>query len=114
MQMLKLTIKVQSITDIITNSSSETFCKVRGNDEETTQNISDIFRALFIDHYDADVQLAMRESNYDPETGEDGDVYWLLFEKPCWGTPSIFYIEAIEAILIKNGITNYEIEEIDC
>jgi hypothetical protein len=96
--MLQIAIKIQSISDIITNSSSEVFCSITGQDIKA---IKDIIIPLF------------------PNTdSEMGPIAYLNEEDSCvvieipYGLDGVadFYKEGLEAILDKYLGGHYNIE----
>lgn len=96
--MLRIAIKIQSMSDIITNSSSEVFCTIKGQDIKA---IKDIIIPLF------------------PNTdSEMGPVAYLNEEYSCivieipYGLDGVadFYKEGLEAILDKYLGGHYYIE----
>jgi hypothetical protein len=96
--MLQIAIKIQSISDIITNSSSEVFCSITGQDIKA---IKDIIIPLF------------------PNTdSEMGPIAYINEEDSCvvieipYGLDGVadFYKEGLEAILDKYLGGHYNIE----
>lgn len=94
--MLRIQINIQSISDIITNSSSEVFCTITGKDLEEVQSI---LGALFKTEYSEDfVRISITD-----ETVE----VWMpynLYEQ------SAFFKAGLEAIL-KDLNCNIEYNE---
>lgn len=95
---MKIKINIQTVSDIITNSSSEVFCTIKGQD---IQAIKDIIIPLF------------------PNTdSEMGPVAYLNEEYSCivieipYGLDGVtdFYKEGLEAILDKYLEGHYNIE----
>lgn len=98
-------IKVQSISDIITNSSSEVFCTITGKDTKSIyETLSPLFNgdpdfAPFLEYWE--------EGEYDEDTPE---MIQLNIPYSCSGV-SEFYKAGMEALLTKYfGEGNYTIE----
>ena len=95
---MKIKINIQTVSDIITNSSSEVFCTIKGQDIKA---IKDIIIPLF--------------PNTDPEMGP---IAYLNEEDSCvvieipYGLDGVtdFYKEGLEAILDKYFGGHYYIE----
>jgi hypothetical protein len=102
--MLRIAIKVQSVSDIITNSSSEVFCTITGKD---TKSIYEILSPLFKGDPDfAPFLEYWEEGEYDKNTPE---MIILNIPYSCSGVYE-FYKAGIEALLTKYfGEGNYEI-----
>lgn len=99
-------IKVQSISDIITNSSSEVFCTITGKD---TKSIYEVLSPLFKEGYydDAPFLDYWEEGEYDEDSPE---MVQLNLPYSCSGAPE-FYKAGMEALLTKYfGEGNYTIE----
>lgn len=105
MKGFKIKIQIQSISDIITNSSSEVFCMINSRDEEIKKRIyeylkNDLFPGKYSDE----------EPTVDYWDDEDNDEIqiWLPYDH-C--SSLTFYKAGIEAILNeKFGKNNYTIE----
>lgn len=91
-----LLLTIQSISDVITNSSSEIFCTITSKDIET---IYEILKKLF--------------------PGTDSELYpylWMdennIYISLPYGLDECqeFYDEGLKAILYKNNIKDYEIK----
>lgn len=96
---MKITLKIQSLSDIITNSSSEVFCSITSNDSEIKKQIFDLMKNLF--------------PGSDPDMEPTVDIYdeaievWLPYDT----TSLTFYEAGIEAILNERfGKENYTID----
>jgi hypothetical protein len=88
-------IKIQSISDIITNSSSEVFCTITGKD---TKSIYETLFPLFNgDHDYAPFLEYWEEGAYDEDTPE---MVQLHFPYSCSGVTE-FYKAGMEALLTK-------------
>lgn len=109
--MVKFLIPVQSISDIITNSSSETLCVISSNAH--LKEIYDLLRELTNWTNDYEDGLVVRFRNKDDEDGEDYPDNWIELELPycCDNMESILF-EGIKAILENKFKDNYEIKEI--
>lgn len=95
--MLQLRINIQSFSDVITNSSSEIFCTITGNDLDS---IYELLKPLFPSSYG---YSEMEPTLY----MEDGVItLWL----PYGDSPTEFYKAGLEAILDKYFKDNYKIE----
>lgn len=92
-----LSINIQSFSDVVTNSSSEIFCTITGNDLDS---IYELLKPLFPSSYgysDMEPTLYM----------EDGVItLWI----PHGEQPVDFYRAGLEAILDKHFKDNYKIE----
>lgn len=91
----KYLIPIQSFSDVITNSSSEIFCTITGDDLET---IYDILKPLF-PGYDSDME---------PVLYQEGNSISLWLPYGEYATE--FYREGLEAILDTHFKDNYKIE----
>lgn len=90
-----LSINIQSFSDVITNSSSEIFCTITGDNTEAIYNL---LKPLF-PGYDSDLEPVLYE--------EDNSVsLWL----PYGDQPIEFYREGLKAVLDKYFKDNYKIE----
>lgn len=83
-----LSINIQSFSDVVTNSSSEIFCTITGNDLDS---IYELLKPLFPSSYG----YSDMEPTLDMEDGEQ---------------PVDFYKAGLEAILDKHFKDNYKIE----
>lgn len=92
-----LSINIQSFSDVVTNSSSEIFCTITGNDLDS---IYELLKPLFPSSYgysDMEPTLDM----------EDGVItLWI----PYGEQPVDFYRAGLEAMLDKHFKDNYKIE----
>nr|DAN43793.1 MAG TPA: hypothetical protein [Caudoviricetes sp.] len=107
---LKLTIKTQSVSDIITNSSSETFLRIGTNDEEYHQIIYNILKNLFPS---TDSEMGITVWDVDSEEGDEYS-YQIHINVP-YGVEDFetFLKEGVEAILKDRiGDEGYVIEDI--
>ena len=102
---MKIDIKIQSISDIITNSSSEVFCKITGNNLD---EICDILQPLFPGD-DCEFEPVLRY--YEDNEWDDGVPSHIILEFP-YGLESVteFYKAGLEAIL-KDLNCNIEYNE---
>ena len=102
---MKVDIKIQSISDIITNSSSEVFCTITGED---IKSIDEFLSPLFKGDPDYSPFLYYWEENeYDEDTPE---MIQVNIPYSCSGAYE-FYKVGIEAVLDKYvGDKNYQIE----
>lgn len=96
---MKIILKIQSLSDIITNSSSEVFCSINSNDSEIKKQIFDLMKNLF--------------PGSDPDMEPTVDIYdeaievWLPYDT----TSLTFYEAGIEAVLNERfGKENYTID----
>lgn len=69
--MLMLDIKIQSISDIITNSSSETFCRI--SSEKDLLQIYEFLREIFPETWDSEMEpyVWLGKDDYEEITDED-------------------------------------------
>jgi hypothetical protein len=102
---MKVDIKIQSISDIITNSSSEVFCTITGED---VKSIYEILSPLFKGDPDSSPFLSYwKENEYDEDTPE---MIQLNIPYSCSGVCE-FYKAGMEAVLDKYvWDKNYQIE----
>lgn len=100
-----INIKIQSISDIITNSSSEVFCKITGNDLDKIYNI---LHPLFPGD-DSELEPVLRY--YEDNEWDDGVPSHLVLEFP-YGLENVsgFYKAGLDAIL-KDLNCNIEYNE---
>ena len=99
-------IKVQSISDIITNSSSEVFCTITGKDLEA---IAELLKPLFLEH---DPDLYPCIDFYDEDEWDEGHPGLIQISLP-YGYDGIteFYRAGLKAILDQTiGENNYDID----
>lgn len=97
---MKIKIKIQSISDIITNSSSEVICKIDSNNEEIKKSIYELLSDL----------LPGDDSEVDPTVNIWDDKIVIDVPVDQWNNIS-FYRAGIEAILNeKFGKENYTID----
>lgn len=102
---MKVDIKIQSISDIITNSSSEVFCKITG---DNLDEIWDILQPLF-PGIDSELEPVLRY--YDDNEWAEGVPELIVLDFPYALEPvSEFYKAGLEAIL-KDLNCNIEYEE---
>ena len=114
----KIRIPVQSVSDLITNSSSEVFCRI--SSEDKFDEIWDLLRPLF---NNADPELYPRivdrylEEEKEYLTVEEIKALpykWLEIELPYSMSESReFYKAGLEALLSKNFGDNYSVEYYD-
>ena len=99
---MKVGIKIQSISDIITNSSSEVFCKITGD------NLDEIWGILQPLFPGTDSELGPVLSYYEDNEWDEGVPENIVLELP-YGLESVseFYKAGSEAILKD---LNYNIE----
>ena len=102
---MKVGIKIQSISDIITNSSSEVFCKITGNNLD---EIWGILQPLF-PGIDSELEPVLRY--YEDNEWDEGVPENIVLEFP-YGLESVseFYKAGLEAIL-KDLNCNIEYNE---
>lgn len=110
---MKLLINLQSVSDIITNSSSEVFCKITA-DKDTLTFIEDLLQPLFGDEYEYDMVLKLKyREDEDPRwcsNYEKLPEQWLELEMPYrLNDVEAFYKAGLEAILKENFNGQYEI-----
>ena len=97
---MKIKIKIQSINDIITNSSSEVICRIDSNNEEIKKSIYKLLSDL----------LPGDDSEVDPTVNIWDDKIVIDVPVDQWNNIS-FYRAGIEAILNeKFGKENYTID----
>ncbi len=111
--MFRLNIKIQSFSDIITNSSSETFCKITA-DKDVLAVIEDLLSPLFGDDDEYDAILRMRyKEDVDPEWCKNYNELpeqWLEIEMPYrLDNVQAFYKSGLEAILREQFDNQYTI-----
>ena len=98
---MEIIIKIQSISDIITNSSSEVFCTITGKNIEA---IAELLKPLFSEH-DPDLYPCM-------DFYDEGHPGLIQISLP-YGYDGIteFYRSGLEAILDQTiGENNYDID----
>ncbi len=97
---MKIKIKIQSVNDIITNSSSEVICRIDSNNEEIKKSIYELLSDL----------LPGDDSEIEPTVNIWDDKIVIDVPVDQWNNIS-FYQAGIEAILNeKFGKENYTIE----
>lgn len=99
-------INIQSVSDIITNSSSEVFCTITGKDIEA---IADLLRPLFSDN---DPELYPFIDFWNEGEWDEGSPAQIQISIP-YGYEGVedFYKAGIEALLDKHfGENNYSID----
>lgn len=111
---MKYIINIQSISDIITNSSSETFCKITSDDKETLALIEDLLSPLFGGEFEYDIILEMQyKEDVDPKWCNNYDSLpeqWLEIEMPYrLSKQEAFYKAGLEAILEQSFPEQYHI-----
>ena len=107
-------IKIQSVSDIITNSSSEVFCRIESNDH--LLKIADLLSsAIGSNNYDPEYEpvcrLRYKEDLYwSDEEKPELPSQWVEIEVPYSWTGREFYTIALPAVLDKLvGENNYKI-----
>ena len=114
----KIRIPVQSVSDLITNSSSEVFCRISSNDH--LDEIWELLSPLF-NNYDSEMYPCLRERVLEEEKEyltveeiKELPYKWLEIEMPYSMSESEdFYKAGLEAILTKNFGENYQITYYD-
>ena len=98
---MKIILKIQSLSDIITNSSSEVFCSINSNDPEIKLQIFALMKNLFPGS-DSDMELTV-------DIHDEAIEVWLPYYTTT--TSFTFYEAGIEAILNERfGKGNYTID----
>lgn len=113
--MYKSNIKIQSISDIITNSSSEVFCRIES--ENSLELIKEILKPLFsYSRYSEDGPslheriLSEEKSEYDDDYLDGFPEKWLEITLPYSMSDSeAFYEAGLEAILSGKVPDDYTI-----
>lgn len=96
---MKIILKIQSLSDIITNSSSEVFCSINSNDPEIKKQIFDLMKNLFPGS-DSDMEPTV-------DIYDEAIEVWLPYNT----TSLTFYEAGIEAVLNERfGKENYTID----
>lgn len=96
---MKIILKIQSLSDIITNSSSEVFCSIDSNDPKIKEQIFGLMKNLFPGS-DSDMEPTVNIYNEAIEV-------WLPYDTTLF----TFYKAGIEAILNERfGKGNYTID----
>ena len=96
---MKIILKIQSLSDIITNSSSEVFCSINSNDPEIKLQIFALMKNLFPGS-DSDMEPTV-------DIYDEAIEVWLPYDT----TSFTFYEAGIEAILNERfGKGNYTID----
>ena len=109
--MVKVIIPIQSISDVITNSSSELFCTIYS--KEHLDDIYEFFKEILDSKYSDDsISVYMEhKSNYpDEEYYKDYPDNWIEIHMPYdyYNSSKVFKL-GIEAIMEKNFNGNYKI-----
>lgn len=105
--------KIQSISDIITNSSSEVFCRIESKDH--LEAIEDILETIFNSwksEYEIDpvVTLYRKNEMTYPEDYEDFPDEWIEIDMPYNRNKVLtFYKAGLEALLNEIFDTNFKI-----
>lgn len=115
---IKIGIPVQSVSDLITNSSSEVFCRISSDDH--LDEIWELLIPLF-NNYDAEMYPCLRERVLEEEKEyltveeiKELPYKWLEVEMPySMSEAEDFYKAGLEAILTKNFGENYQITYYD-
>ncbi len=108
---MKIIIPIQSFSDIITNSSSEVFCRITSKNQ--LDKIFKFLSKLFIhdkysDEYPS-IQYIEKNEDYTSEYYKDYPSYWIELELPySYKAVESFYKAGIEVIL-KENFTDYKI-----
>ena len=113
--MVKIRIPIQSVSDIITNSSSEVFCRI--SSEDYLDKIWDILEPLFHTYSDRELYPNIEEKNLDEEKEyltveeiKELPYRWIEVSLPyCMSDSQEFYKAGLESILTKNFGDNYKI-----
>ena len=102
---MKIKIKIQSASDIITNSSSEVFCTIKGLDLDV---IYEILKPLFPND---DSEMGPTISYWREGEWDDNSEAFITIDMP-YGLEGVseFYKEGLEAILDKYFGGHYNIE----
>lgn len=111
---VKVRIPVQSVSDLITNSSSEVFCRI--SSDNCLDEIWKLLRPLF-NNYDSEMYPCLRERVLEEEKEyltveeiKELPYKWLEVEMPySMSEAEDFYKAGLEAILTKNFGDNYQI-----
>lgn len=114
-----LLIPIQSVSDIITNSSSEVFCTITA-DKDVLEQIKDILSRVIKDYgySDCDPVLSynskeeiLEDGWYSEEDLADKPEQWIEINMP-YGMSGFesFYKAGIKALLDVNNIKDYEIK----
>lgn len=112
---VKIGVKIQSLSDIITNSSSEAFMRITTADKDLFNEIFDTLKELFPgrDWEMSPVVYDASEDEWSKEKYGDEEMYCAVLDLPYDVTAYEFFEEGIKAIL-KNryGENNYFIERL--
>lgn len=107
---MKINIKIQSLSNIITNSSSEVFCIIES--DKYLETIYDIISEA-LDNNDIDYGPVCNldyKSDYDSDYYKDYSDKWISISVPYGWTGSNFYKLAIPLVLNEIiGENNYKI-----
>ena len=113
MKTIKIKLKIQSISDIITNSSSEVFCSISTEDESLRETIFNLLKTI-LPGDDGEYSPTVRINNsWDYETmKEDTSKKVIEIQLPYSHYDCVdFYKEGVLAILEKHfGKDNYTID----
>ncbi len=110
---MKIILSIQSISDLITNSSSELFCRIEGNDIEKIYKLLDPIFGWY-QEYEVDPVIELREKeNIDEEYLDDYKDYpdkWIEIDMPYrLDNQLTFYKAGFKAILDKFFKNQYKI-----
>ena len=107
--MFKLIIPIQSLSDVVTNSSSELFCTIFSDTQ--LDEIHDIFDNLFGYNDDSEMSPAVyfRNKDKDDDYYEDYPESWLEIWLPYGYECTRFMKAGIEAVL-KERFNDYEVK----
>ena len=102
---MKIKIKIQSVSDIITNSSSEVFCTIKGLDLDV---IHEILKPLFPNN---DSEMGPTINYWKEGEWDDNSEAFITIDMP-YGLEGVseFYKAGLEAILDKYLGGHYNIE----
>lgn len=110
---MKIKLKIQSISDVITNSSSEVFCSISTEDESLRETIFNLLKTI-LPGDDSDYSPVVRITNpWDHEKmEEDLSKKVIEIDLPYSHYDCVdFYKEGVSAILEKHfGKDNYTID----
>lgn len=114
-----LLIPIQSVSDIITNSSSEVFCTITAN-EDTLERIFDTLRMVIkedcYDEYEPCIKLHTREDILEDEFFNKEELLkypggYIQIDMPYgYSGSEEFYKAGIKALLDVNNIKDYKIK----
>lgn len=111
---VKIGIPVQSVSDLITNSSSEVFCRISSEKylDEIWELLSPLFNSSDPELYPRIIECNLEEEKESLTVEEIKELpyKWLQVELPySMSKVSDFYKTGLEAILRKNFGENYKI-----